>query len=85
MWYPPLTREAPGGDGGLRRWPSAALLTAYPLMPAQNTRSCCNTLLKAKVSEPLTPLGKGLYSRQKGVITQGKRGPVTVLDVRSCG
>jgi hypothetical protein len=35
-----LSREAPGGDGGLRQWPSAALLTADPFIPAQHTTTC---------------------------------------------
>ena len=41
MWYPPpLTREAPGGNGGLRQWPPPALMTADPFVPAQNTTTC---------------------------------------------
>ena len=37
---PPLTREAPSGDGGSRQWPSVALLTADPLISVQNTTTC---------------------------------------------
>ena len=37
---PPLTREAPGGNGGLRQWPPPALMTADPFVSAQNTTTC---------------------------------------------
>ena len=50
----PLTREAPGGDGGLLQRPPPALLTTDTFIPAQNTTTCT-----------MRPLGKAAAASGK--------------------
>ena len=51
---PPLTREAPGGDGGLLQRPPPALLTTDTFIPAHNTTTCT-----------MRPLGKAAAASGK--------------------
>ena len=50
----PLTREAPGGDGGLLQRPPPALLTTDTFIPAHNTTTCT-----------MRPLGKAAAASGK--------------------
>ena len=52
--FAPLTREAPGGDGGLLQRPPPALLTTDTFIPAQNTTTCT-----------MRPLGKAAAASGK--------------------
>ena len=83
---PPLTREAPGGDGGLLQRPPPALLTTDTFIPAQNTTTCTmRPLGKAAVAawppaRPLTALARASTAAFGRVVGDAAPGRPTRLD-----
>ena len=80
----PLTREAPGDDGGLHQRPLPALLTAYPFMPAQITTTCTMRPLGKAArwppARPLTALARASTAAFGRVVGDAAPGRPTRLD-----